>query len=189
MKLADFGLARIFGSPDRKYTNQVLLLVFIHAPQLRSISMPAWFKGRLVDCIAAHRFLQDGTGRRSCSLAAHCTDLQSTSGLQAAALEVSLLLPTFHQPLEPHSAPSEVEVCAELLLRKPWMPGSSDIEQLSLIFQSLGTPTEASWPGLSALPNYVEFQQTPPPPLKTIFPKVPLFTASFWRVHSQAQPS
>ena len=23
MKLADFGLARVFGSPDRKYTNQV----------------------------------------------------------------------------------------------------------------------------------------------------------------------
>ena len=25
VKLADFGLARIFGSPDRKYTNQVTL--------------------------------------------------------------------------------------------------------------------------------------------------------------------
>lgn len=70
------------------------------------------------------------------------------------------------------------EVCkgnvprAELLQRKPWMPGMSDIEQLSLIFQNLGTPTEASWPGARHLPNYVKFQKTVPRPLKTIFPKV-----------------
>jgi hypothetical protein len=61
---------------------------------------------------------------------------------------------------------------AELLLRKPWMPGMSDIEQLSLIFQNLGTPSEAVWPGAKGLPNYVEFQATPAPPLKSIFPKV-----------------
>jgi len=61
---------------------------------------------------------------------------------------------------------------AELLLRKPWMPGMSDIEQLSLIFQNLGTPSQAVWPGAKGLPNYVEFQATAAPPLKTIFPKV-----------------
>ena len=61
---------------------------------------------------------------------------------------------------------------AELLLRKPWMPGMTDIEQLSLIFQNLGTPTDAVWPGARGLPNYVEFQATTPPPLKAIFPKV-----------------
>lgn len=27
LKLADFGLARIFGSPDRKFTHQVFLLI------------------------------------------------------------------------------------------------------------------------------------------------------------------
>lgn len=58
------------------------------------------------------------------------------------------------------------------MLRKPWMPGNTDIEQLSLIFQNLGTPTEASWPGATALPHYVEFQRTVPPPLKNVFPKV-----------------
>ena len=53
------------------------------------------------------------------------------------------------------------------------MPGLSDIEQLSLIFQNLGTPTQALWPGAKTLPNYVEFQKTEPRPLKVIFPKVP----------------
>lgn len=48
----------------------------------------------------------------------------------------------------------------------------SDIEQLSLIFQNLGTPSEASWPGVRSLPNYVDFQKTTARPLKTIFPKV-----------------
>lgn len=48
----------------------------------------------------------------------------------------------------------------------------TDIEQLSMIFQNLGTPSEASWPGVQALPNYLEFQRTQPPPLKSIFPKV-----------------
>ena len=29
LKLADFGLARIFGSPDRKFTHQVIVVVYI----------------------------------------------------------------------------------------------------------------------------------------------------------------
>ena len=62
---------------------------------------------------------------------------------------------------------------AELLLRKPWMPGGSDFQQMGLICQNLGTPTEASWPDAKeSLPHYLEFQKTAPPPLKTIFPKV-----------------
>jgi hypothetical protein len=36
---------------------------------------------------------------------------------------------------------------AELLLRRPWFPGSSDIDQLGKIFAALGTPTKDSWPG------------------------------------------
>lgn len=29
LKLADFGLARIFGSPDRKFTHQVIVVLYI----------------------------------------------------------------------------------------------------------------------------------------------------------------
>lgn len=38
---------------------------------------------------------------------------------------------------------------AELLLRRPWLPGNSDIDQLGKVFQALGTPTKDSWPGAS----------------------------------------
>lgn len=37
-------------------------------------------------------------------------------------------------------------ILAELLLRVPFLPGESDLEQLTKIFQVLGTPTEETWP-------------------------------------------
>ena len=46
-------------------------------------------------------------------------------------------------------------VFAELLLRVPFVPGESDIDQLTKICQSMGTPTESNWPGVSSLPNYI----------------------------------
>ena len=33
-----------------------------------------------------------------------------------------------------------------LFLQTPFFPGDSDLDQLSRIFQALGTPTESSWP-------------------------------------------
>ncbi|MCJ1325373.1 TFIIH complex serine/threonine-protein kinase subunit kin28 [Thelotrema lepadinum] len=47
-------------------------------------------------------------------------------------------------------------VFAELALRMPFLAGDSDIHQLDLICQAIGTPTEANWPGVSKLPNYVK---------------------------------
>lgn len=44
-------------------------------------------------------------------------------------------------------------VLAELERRSPLLPGQSEISQLDLIFKLCGTPTEADWPGFSALPN------------------------------------
>ena len=44
-------------------------------------------------------------------------------------------------------------VFAELMLRRPWLPGNNDLEQLSLIFEALGTPTEEQWPGMKSLPT------------------------------------
>lgn len=42
---------------------------------------------------------------------------------------------------------------AELLMRKPLFPGKSEGEQLDLIFQLLGTPTDAIWPNWGELPQ------------------------------------
>ena len=44
-------------------------------------------------------------------------------------------------------------VFAELMLRRPWLPGNNDLEQLSMIFDALGTPTEDQWPGMKSLPT------------------------------------
>lgn len=37
-------------------------------------------------------------------------------------------------------------ILAELLLRVPFLQGESDLDQLTKIFQVLGTPTEETWP-------------------------------------------
>ncbi|KPP58191.1 cyclin-dependent kinase 10-like, partial [Scleropages formosus] len=43
-------------------------------------------------------------------------------------------------------------ILAELLAHKPLLPGSSEIQQVDLIVQLLGTPNENIWPGFSRLP-------------------------------------
>ncbi|KAM9191908.1 cyclin-dependent kinase 10 isoform 7-T7 [Dugong dugon] len=43
-------------------------------------------------------------------------------------------------------------ILAELLAHKPLLPGSSEIHQIDLIVQLLGTPSENIWPGFSKLP-------------------------------------
>lgn len=45
-------------------------------------------------------------------------------------------------------------IFAELVRRCPLFPGSSEIDQLHKIFQLLGTPDEAAWPGVSSLPHW-----------------------------------
>src|SRR5690606_7302515 len=46
-------------------------------------------------------------------------------------------------------------VFAELILRTPFLAGNTDMHQLSLIAQWLGTPMDTNWPGVSKLPEYV----------------------------------
>jgi serine/threonine protein kinase len=43
------------------------------------------------------------------------------------------------------------------------------LDQLGKIFAALGTPDESSWPGVSTLPDYVEFTKTTAPPLREVF--------------------
>mmetsp|Transcript_12665 Transcript_12665/g.30046 ORF Transcript_12665/g.30046 Transcript_12665/m.30046 type:complete len:339 (-) Transcript_12665:119-1135(-) len=111
LKLADFGLSRIYGTPTRAYTSQV----FAHWYRAPELLYGARFYGASVDIWAA-----------GC-------------------------------------------VFAEMMLRRPWMPGENDIDQLGKIFQMLGTPTEQQWPGMKELPGFMEFQRTKPVPLRTIF--------------------
>lgn len=61
-------------------------------------------------------------------------------------------------------------IFAELLLRVPFLPGASDIEQITTTFRALGTPAEKDWPGHKTLPNYVPLEQFPRPPLNRTFP-------------------
>ena len=37
-------------------------------------------------------------------------------------------------------------IFAELMLRIPYLPGESDMDQIKTIFRALGTPTEQEWP-------------------------------------------
>lgn len=114
LKLGDFGLARIFGSPDRKYTNQVFA---------------RWYRS---------------------------PELLFGSTMYTSAVDVWAV----------------GCILAELLLRRPWFPGETDIEQLSMVFRALGTPTPDTWPGAADLPNFLQFAAAPPLPLNKIFPGV-----------------
>ncbi|XP_074877477.1 cyclin-dependent kinase 7 isoform X2 [Buteo buteo] len=111
LKLADFGLAKSFGSPNRVYTHQVVTRWY-RAPELL-------FGARMY-------------------------------GVGVDMWAVGCIL-------------------AELLLRVPFLPGDSDLDQLTRIFETLGTPTEEQWPGMTSLPDYVAFKSFPGMPLQHIF--------------------
>ena len=49
-------------------------------------------------------------------------------------------------------------IFAELLLGKPLFPGAEEGEQVDRITRLLGTPTEATMPGVSSLPHYANLQ-------------------------------
>uniref|UniRef100_F7DUF8 Cyclin-dependent kinase 10 n=3 Tax=Ornithorhynchus anatinus TaxID=9258 RepID=F7DUF8_ORNAN len=63
-------------------------------------------------------------------------------------------------------------ILAELLAHKPLLPGSSEIHQIDLIVQLLGTPNETIWPGFSKLPlvNQYSLRKQPYNNLKHKFP-------------------
>uniref|UniRef100_A0A3Q3XDM3 Cyclin-dependent kinase 7 n=1 Tax=Mola mola TaxID=94237 RepID=A0A3Q3XDM3_MOLML len=111
LKLADFGLAKAFGSPNRVYTHQVVTRWY-RSPELL-------FGARMY-------------------------------GVGVDMWAVGCIL-------------------AELLLRIPFLAGESDLDQLTKIFEALGTPTDETWPGMSSLPDYVSFKIFPGTPLEHIF--------------------
>ncbi|VDC06518.1 unnamed protein product [Peniophora sp. CBMAI 1063] len=60
-------------------------------------------------------------------------------------------------------------IFAELMLRIPYLPGESDMDQLKTIFRALGTPTEEDWPGHTKLPDYVPVGHFPKTPMRDLF--------------------
>ncbi|KAJ3475697.1 hypothetical protein NLI96_g11664 [Meripilus lineatus] len=60
-------------------------------------------------------------------------------------------------------------IFAELMLRTPYLPGESDMDQLKTTFRALGTPTEEDWPGHTKLPDYVPLEQFQRTPLRDLF--------------------
>jgi len=58
-------------------------------------------------------------------------------------------------------------VFAELVLRTPFMAGNSDIQQLDLICQAIGSPNEDNWPGVSSLDAYVPMEKGKSNPVRT----------------------
>ena len=111
VKVGDFGLARVYGSPERRYTGQVVTRWY-RAPELL---FGAKFYGTSIDLWSV-----------GC-------------------------------------------IFAELLLRVPYFPGSSDIDQLSKIFTALGTPSEEAWPGVSSLPDYIAFREQKGSTMRELF--------------------
>ena len=115
LKLADFGLARAFGSPEREGAREYTRAVFARWYRAPELLLGAKRYGPAVDSWAI--------------------------GM----------------------------VFAELMLRKPFAPGNSDIDQLTRIYQILGTPTEDDWEGCAALPDWMSFPYQERMDLKKVF--------------------
>ncbi|KAJ8946421.1 hypothetical protein NQ314_008903 [Rhamnusium bicolor] len=52
-------------------------------------------------------------------------------------------------------------ILGEMINRQPVFPGETDIEQLAIVLNTLGTPNEDIWPGLTQLPDYNKIAFTP----------------------------
>lgn len=65
-------------------------------------------------------------------------------------------------------------IFAEMINGRPLFPGDSEIDQLFKIFQTLGTPDEAVWPGVASLPDYKDtFPRWRPRHLSELVPTLP----------------
>jgi cyclin-dependent kinase 7 len=62
-------------------------------------------------------------------------------------------------------------VFAELVWRNPFLPSDTDMAHMQMIYESIGTPTEDNWPGVSSLENYIPIAKDAVKPLvsKAIF--------------------
>jgi len=63
-------------------------------------------------------------------------------------------------------------IFGEMINHMPLFPGQNDIDQLSVIFESLGTPCVSTWPRMVHLPDYskISFPKMKPKLLSSILP-------------------
>ncbi len=84
-------------------------------------------------------------------------------------------------------------IVAELFTRQILFNGSSDIDQLARVFAVLGTPDDGSWPHRQLLPDYLEFEPRPAPPLAEALPTAPPvlvgLIAQMLQFHAPRRPS
>ena len=57
-------------------------------------------------------------------------------------------------------------VFAELILRSPFVAGNTDVHQLELICNTIGTPTEENWPGVSKLEGFLKYDKAATIPVR-----------------------
>ncbi|XP_039715430.1 cyclin-dependent kinase 3 isoform X2 [Pteropus medius] len=128
IKLADFGLARAFGVPLRTYTHEV----------------------------------QQDKGMRR--VAEGVSPVPSATLNEAAFLLSPQVVTLWYRAPEIllgskfYSTAVDIWsigcIFAEMVIRRALFPGDSEIDQLFRIFRTLGTPSEAVWPGVTQLPDY-----------------------------------
>lgn len=94
------------------------------------------------------------------------SDFGLSKGLHKPTSRLSTGLCTLHYRSPEHlygsvdynTTSSDIWACAlvicELLILRPLFPGGSVLDQLSRIFDVLGTPDEKVWPGVTTLPDY-----------------------------------
>ena len=126
MKLADFGLARMYGTPKTRLSPQAITL---------------WYKPPEL-LLGAYEY-------------SGAADMWSVGC-----------------------------IFAELLLRRPFLQGKTDISQLDTIFRVFGTPNETNWPDYETLPlcaRGLEWDSTTPIPFDEIFTAAPKDAISLLR--------
>jgi negative regulator of the PHO system len=74
-------------------------------------------------------------------------------------------------------------IVAEMYTGQPLFPGQTNEDQLQKIFRILGTPAEASWPGISLLPGYkpATWRAYPPMDLARPVPRAELLALDLLR--------
>lgn len=144
LKIADFGLARDAADPGYKMTCQVITRYghFSFHP-FRSATFAR----------SPTSFLSVSVTEEPFSIAFRFRDF---------VYDVRCLMVRFVRPPRWYRPPELLFGCryystavdiwsvgcifAELMLRTPYLPGESDMDQLKTIFRALGTPTEEEWP-------------------------------------------
>lgn len=80
-------------------------------------------------------------------------------------------------------------IMAEMFTGRPLFPGTANEDQLQKIFRLMGTPSENTWPGVSAFPEYKHnFQRYPTAELRHILPQIDQVGLSLLNAMLQLRP-